>query len=814
MKTKISKPTSIDLILLFLLLGTFINLYILFFIPFVDEKILVSDISFVVLNIFSVVALLIASSRSKKTSRTVSHAWLFIALAELSFVIGDLLWLIYEGILHIEPYPSIADLFYLVYYPFLLYGIFLFPRENKNKFDQTKKWLDALIVLLTTSLLLWVYLIDPLVSDLGNETILIKFLAIAYPAGDLVLFASLLILIYNYPQDKTNTPLIFLIASIVVQIVTDILFSVQTLADVYVSGGWLDSGWILGYLFLGVAGVIQSKADEATSGKSMLFYFQKLPFSKYIEKAWVSLPYITVVLSYVFLVVYEVRGNSSNHLFHVLVVGIIILLVMIRQYLVIFENDELNNQLEDALSELREKSSILEKTNDELKREVDLRKRTEEQLSFDALHDSLTQLPNRTLFLDRLNHAFDFTKRNKECAFSVLFLDIDNFKSINDSMGHFVGNELLIQFASRIKECLRKSDTFARLGGDEFVILLEDQVARAESIEVSNRIQDLLKKPFEITNQEFYITTSIGIVNEETDKYENAEDILRDADIAMYHAKELGKAQYQIFNAPLRTEMLSRIKLESQMRSALYERRFSLHYQPIFSIENDKLVGFEALIRWDHPQYGLLYPADFLSLAENSDLIVHIGEWVLSEACAQMKRWINKFPKNQDLTISVNLSGKQLKQKNLVNILRNVLSATELPAKNLHLEITETAMIENQEFASKTLSELHELGIEIQIDDFGAGYSSIGYLQRFPVDTIKIDKCFIQDLGINYKGTQIVLSMIQIANDLGIKIIAEGIETTNQLEKLKTLSCQYGQGFLFSKPLPPQNLEELLISNG
>ncbi len=733
------------------------------------------------------------------------------ALAQLSFLIGDVLWLIYEGILHIEPYPSLADLFYVVYYPLLLYGIFLFPRENKSKFDQTKRWLDAFIILLTTSMILWVYLIDPLVSDLGDATLLVKILTIAYPAGDIVLCAALLILSYNYPQDETNTPFVFLIASIVVQIVADILFSIQTLAGTYVSGGWVDSGWVLSYLFLGVAAVIQSKVAEIPSDKNVLIYLHKLPLSKYIEKAGESLPYIAVVLSYVFLIVYEICGNPDDHLFHILVVGITILLVMIRQHLVRIENNELNYRLGNTLSELQQNSFVLETTNVQLKQEIILRKRTEEQLSFDALHDSLTQLPNRNLLLDRLNHAIVVSKRKKECVFSVLFLDIDHFKSINDSMGHFIGDKLLIQFAARIKECLRKSDTFARLGGDEFAILLEDQVNEVESVEISKRIQNLLKEPFKIANQDFYITTSIGIVNEKTEKYETADDILRDADIAMYHAKELGKAQYQIFNAPLRTEMLSKIKLESQMRIALNDHKFTLHYQPIISIKIDKLVGFEALIRWDHPQYGLLFPADFLSIAENSGLIVEIGEWVLFEACAQMKNWIDRYPKTQDLSMSVNLSGRQIKQTDLVDTLENVLRTTGLPAKNLHLEITETAMIENQELASKVFHDLSNMGLELQIDDFGSGYSTIGYLHQFPVDAIKIDRCFIQDLGIDYKGTQIVLSMIKMANDLGIQIVAEGIETTNQLEKLKALPCQYGQGFLFSKPLPAQNLEELLV---
>ncbi len=799
-------------ILFLLVLGTIANLFTLFFFPDSNTKVLISDLLFVFLNAVAVSAVLHTSLQLGSVSKTISRGWFFIALAQFSFLLGDLIWMIYEVFLYIEPYPSLADLFYVLYYPLILYGIFLLPHSKQNRFDQTKRILDALIVLLTASLMLWMYLIDPLISGFAQETMLVKFLTIAYPAGDIALFAALMILIYNYPVDRTNTPFILLILSMVVQIGTDVLFSIQSLSETYMSGGWLDSGWVFGYLFLGVAGVVQTSMNEVTTieYKITLFSHQRY-LSVFINKLRTVIPYSSVVLAYILLVVYESKPNVVNHFTHVLVVGLIIILVMLRQYLVLFENNKLNKKLRDALANVKEKSSTLENTNEILKQEIEYRKQIEQQLSFDALHDALTQLPNRTLFLDRLTHAIDFSRRDVDFAFAVLFLDLDQFKSVNDSLGHSVGDELLIQFVARINECLRKSDTFARMGGDEFAVLLEDHDAKIESIEVSNRIQQLLQRPFTILGQDFYVSASIGIVNEEIGEYENAESILRDADIAMYHAKELGKAQYQIFNTPLRSEMLSKIKLETQVRTSLIEKRFTLHYQPIFSIADGHLVGFEALVRWDHPQYGLLYPPDFLAIAESSGLILELGEWVLFEACRQMKQWIDEHPQAASLSMSVNLSGRQLNQTNLLQTLKNTLKQTALPARNLHLEITETVLIENQAHAVKLFDELHTLGIELQIDDFGSGYSSIGYLQRFPIDTIKIDKCFIQDLGIDYKGTQIVLSMIKIANDLGMKIIAEGIETKVQLDQLKTLACQYGQGYLLSKPLPPQNIVEFLI---
>lgn len=814
MKIGVSNLKTENWVLFLLVLGTIANLSILLFVSDSDFKIWISDLLFVILNATAVIALLYASIKLNPVAHTISRAWLFIVLAQISFLLGDLLWMIYEAVLHIEPYPSLADLFYILYYPLVLGGIFLLPRHKQNRFAQIRRVLDALIVLLTSSLMLWIYLIDPLVSDLAQETTLVKFLTIAYPAGDIVLLAALIILIYNYPEEQSCSPFIFLILSMVVQIGTDILFSIQSLSESYTSGDWLDIGWVFGYFFIGLAGVVQTKmcgsSLKVDSDKTFPF-FRRWHFSDFMNKLSIGMPYFSVVLAYILLVVYESNPTSTNHFTHVLVVGVVIMLVMVRQHLVLLENDKLNQELLAALADVREKSSSLEDTNGILKQEIDHRKQVERQLSFDALHDALTKLPNRTLFLDRLTHAIDFSKRNTDFAFAVLFLDLDQFKSVNDSLGHTIGDELLIQFASRIKECLRKSDTFARMGGDEFAILLEDQNAKIESVDVSNRVQKMLLDPFTILGQDFYMTVSIGIVNEKIRDYENAESILRDADIAMYHAKDLGKAQYQIFNTPLRTEMLSKIKLENQIRTSLNEKRFTLHYQPIYSIIDDHLVGFEALVRWDHPQYGLLYPADFLAIAENSGLILELGEWVLYEACHQMKQWIEQYPLVRSLSISVNLSGRQLNQTNLVRTLKNTLKKTALPAKNLHLEITETALIENQAHAAKLFDDLHAMGIELQIDDFGSGYSSIGYLRHFPVDTIKIDKCFVQDLGSDYKGTQIVLSMIKIANDLGMKIIAEGIETKVQLDQLKTLSCQYGQGYLLSKPLPPQDIAELLV---
>lgn len=808
--TLISKRNSILGFLLYaLMFMAAANLIIIFFYR-LHNKVFISDLLFIILNALSVTAVIFAAAYSRAESKKISSAWYCIAIAQLSFVIGDVLWFIFEAVLKIEPFPSLADLFYMLYYPLILIGIFLFPRVKTSKLELTKNRIDLILILFSFGLILWFFLLSPFVSGLGEEPFLIKFLSLAYPAGDLVLFVALLVLIYNYPKEKEQSALFFLIFSIFIQIIADIIFSYQSLVGSYVSATWVDSGWVFGYLFLGFAGIIRSGAGIEIRRSNILNSLQKISLSKYINKIQKYLPYFFIGSSYAYLIFYTLNEIPGKFINLLVVIGVVIFLSLIRQHLVIVENEKLNNELEGTLSNLAAKSTQLEKTNEDLRHEIIERKKVEEQLSFDALHDGLTKLPNRTLLLDRLNHAMEISKRNGDYSFSVLFIDLDQFKNVNDTLGHSIGDELLISFTARVKKCIRNSDTFARLGGDEFAILLEDHETKNKAVDVANRIQKNQYEPYLLCGQKFFVTASIGIVNDISETYDSAEAILRDADIAMYRAKELGKAQYQIFSTPLRSAMLSRITLESQMRSALSEKNFVIHYQPIYTLENNSLIGFEALLRWNHPQLGLLMPADFLSIAESSGMIIEIGNWVLVEACAQMKKWIDRSPEFRGLSVNVNFSGKQFVQSNFVERVKEALRVTGLPSRCLHLEITETILIENQDMAVKIFKELHKMGIELQIDDFGSGYSSMGYLQRFPVDAVKIDGMFIKDVEKSNKGAQIVQTMIKMASDLGMKIIAEGIETNMQLQKLKTMACDYGQGFYLSYPMPTEKIEELL----
>jgi diguanylate cyclase (GGDEF)-like protein/PAS domain S-box-containing protein len=437
------------------------------------------------------------------------------------------------------------------------------------------------------------------------------------------------------------------------------------------------------------------------------------------------------------------------------------------------------------------------------------RKQAEEKLERNAFYDSLTDLPNRALFTDRLEHALKRNKRHPESVFAVLFLDLDGFKLINDSLGHLTGDRLLQSFANRLSECLRPSDTLARLGGDEFTVLLEDIKDLKDAILVAQRILQTLTLPFNLNGQQVFTNTSIGIALS-ADNYQRSEEILRDADTAMYRAKAQGKGCYVLFDPKMYYLALSRLQLENDLRQAIARQEFQVFYQPIASLETGKITEFEALIRWQHPEKGLISPAEFIPIAEETGLIVPIGQWILKEGCRQMKAWHEQFFPKIPWKIHINLSGKQLRGINLVEQIEKTLAETGLDASSLKLEITESLLIENVEVATNLFLELRERNIELCLDDFGTGYSSLSYLHRFPISAIKIDRSFIMQMNSQDETNEIVRAIVVLAHILGMNVIAEGIETEAQLEQLKKLNCEKGQGYYFSKPLRKEDAENLL----
>ena len=432
--------------------------------------------------------------------------------------------------------------------------------------------------------------------------------------------------------------------------------------------------------------------------------------------------------------------------------------------------------------------------------DITARKQAEAQLVHDALHDSLTGLPNRALFIDCMGRVVEHAKRHKDYTFAVLFLDLDHFKVVNDSLGHAIGDQMLIECARRLSACIRSTDTIARLGGDEFVIFLEVSQGITEAIAIADRIQQELASPFDLNQHKVFVSVSIGLVQSAA-RYEQPEDVLRDADIAMYRAKTQGRGRYEVFNTEMLEWAMTRLEMENDLRNALERNEFFIDYQPIVSLTNNRIAGFEALVRWQHPSRGLVSPAEFIPIAEESGLIILIGQWVLREACHQTRAWQEQFPVEPPLTISVNLSTKQFAQTDLTQKIALVLQETGLDASSLKLELTESLIVEDSESVSATLTKLRALGVQVQIDDFGTGYSSLGYLHRLPIDTIKIDRTFIRKMGVNGNGSEIVRTILALAHALGMKVIAEGVETADQLDKLKGMECEYGQGYYFDKPM-------------
>ena len=437
------------------------------------------------------------------------------------------------------------------------------------------------------------------------------------------------------------------------------------------------------------------------------------------------------------------------------------------------------------------------------------RKLAERRLLHDAFHDALTGLSNRALFIDRLKLALARHKRLGADHFAVLFLDLDRFKVINDSLGHAIGDQLLVGIARRLETCLRPGDTVARLGGDEFTILLEDVTDAREVTAIAKRIQKELALPFNLGGHEVFTTASIGIAPSTTG-YERPDDILRDADTAMYRAKSLGKSRYEIFDREMHTRAVNLLHLETDLRRALDRREFTVYYQPIVALETGAVQGFEALLRWRHPVHGFIAPDEFIPVAEETGLILPVGRWALEEACRQMREWQSQFPRADEMYVSVNLSGRQFANPKLSEQIREALKTTGLKPESLKLEITESVVMENIEKTIEMLRQLRALGVESSIDDFGTGYSSLSYLHHFPSTTLKVDRSFISRMGGSDKDGEIVRTILLLARNLGMRVVAEGVETEAQLAQLQALSCDYGQGYLFSKAVNAAAIGRLL----
>ena len=447
-----------------------------------------------------------------------------------------------------------------------------------------------------------------------------------------------------------------------------------------------------------------------------------------------------------------------------------------------------------------------------LEDEIKQRKQAEEQLQHSASHDILTGLPNRTIFINLLNHAIARHKRQPTLKFAVLFLDLDRFKVVNDSLGHHAGDILLQEIAKELKVLVRIKDTVARLGGDEFVILIEDLESNDEAFDIAQRITDFLATPFIIEKQSIFIGTSIGVLFNNK-RYNSADIMLRDADTAMYHAKDKGKGRYEVFDSSMQKKVQNALMLEADIREAITHSEFSPFFQPIVDLRNEKVVGFEALARWKSEKRGFVYPNDFIPLAEETNLVKAIDFLILEKSCLQLKEWENKLGRD-DLYISCNLYGDHFFSATLPQDIAKIIQQTGIKPTQLRVELTERALLENSDLVLENMNALKKLGVKILLDDFGTGYSSLSYLHRFPIDVLKIDRSFINNVHEHDNHQAIIKTIIDLASNLNMATVGEGIENLADAQLLTTMDCSYGQGYYYAKPMPPKVAEEYLLLSG
>ena len=475
-------------------------------------------------------------------------------------------------------------------------------------------------------------------------------------------------------------------------------------------------------------------------------------------------------------------------------------------------NQELEIKVKHRTLELETANQQLAIINNQLQEKILEKENIEKKLLYDALHDELTGLPNRSLFMKRVETALEKSKCYRDYKFAVLFIDLDRFKIVNDSLGHLMGDHLLIACAQRLRKCLREQDLVARIGGDEFTILLENIKELNYALSIADKIVAEFKHPFKLETNTITTTVSIGIVLGSTE-YQQSLELLRDADTAMYRAKEQGKARHEIFNEQMHMHAIQRLELENDLRQALKLNQFALFYQPIIRLIDGQLEGFEALIRWQHPTKGLISPNDFIPIAEETGLIIPLGKWILNKACHQLSIWQNKFSHSPLINISINITVNQLKCPNFLATIDRILSQNKIPGSSIKLEITESMLMQDSEKVMNLLSQIQARQIKLCIDDFGTGFSSLSYLPRFPIDILKIDRSFVSFMDCDENNFEVVRTIISLAHTLGIKVVSEGIETITQLEQLQSLGSEFGQGYLFSRPLNAESAELMISSN-
>jgi diguanylate cyclase (GGDEF)-like protein len=790
-----------------------INVFLLIIASTAWQRTVINDIAAPISTLLGFLGLAYGAYWSERLSSRSRSAWYLLAVAALCAFIGNVIYFILEVVLHLPTSPSTSDLFYLLMYPIFLAGVILIPTDRISFKDLGRFGLDIAIIALTSTFILWEILIEPLVITGATHFTAIA-VAIAYPVGDLMIVWALVTAVLRPHSSQPRQPVWLLLAAGMFIILGDSLSAGPQASYIFPSSSWSNLILLVSSLLLMHSGLLQAVQVTSTPKTDLPSSLDRL--TRVLRAAQLALPYLWLAAAFLVMML---ENHFQPSLYPSLLLGwvaAIILSAIIRQIIALSDNQRLTEALYQSNQELEKRVTALACANNKLSQEMGERqsvervlREREEKLAYNALHDVLTNLPNRTLLSEHINRNIRRMRRQVNYHFALLFLDFDGFKVVNDSLGHLTGDQLLIEIGKRLRSSVRDVDVVARLGGDEFVVVVEDVTGSSGACRAAERLQEKLAQPFEVDGHRIYLTASIGVVPGD-ESYQQPVEILRDADLAMYEAKAQGKARSVLFTPEMRTHALERLEMESDLRFALERSEFKLCYQPILELETNRVAGFEALIRWQHPQHGLVKPMDFIPTAETSGLIVHITEWVLDEACRQMRLWQLEIPHGDDLAISVNLSPKLFSQPELSGMVDKALSKSGLLPDSLKLEITEGAIVEEAEETRRILDAWRAKGIKVHMDDFGTGYSSLSYLHRFPIDTLKIDRAFISRICGSGEHGEIVRTIIALARELNIDVIAEGIETVEQLDFLKQLGCQYGQGFYISHPLEPERVVELL----
>ena len=688
-----------------------------------------------------------------------------------------------------------------------LIAILLFPSSAVPQNRRADILLYAGPFLLAGFIGLWSFLIMPYEPAIQNEPFLIQLAFWMNPGSSLMILAAVVLLIFRPLETPRENNLTAIFLGYVILFISSSIACFQYPRAGSTPEGWVGFGFLLSPILLAGAAMLQPVPAAESTPVSIILTIVRSFLGR--MKTWRDLfPLLALVGGYLILVWRGSERMTAPFAVLELAIGLLIVMAIIRQVLVTLENERLNHSLNFSLDQLRIKSDQVEETARRMQVEIVAHQQANDRLSYETLHDSLTGLPNRTLFLDRLTWAAKFIKRHEGSTFAVLYLNCDHFKAVNDSMGHTAGDQLLVETSYRLIDCLRASDTVARIGGDEFVMLLSDPGSDAQIVHVTQRIQEAMRQPFDLNGRKGYITVSIGIVPN-IKGYDNAEEILRDADIAMVHAKNMGKARHEFFHIGMLSRAISQLEIEHDLRTALERNEMEVHYQPIILLEGERLAGFEALLRWKHPRRGMIPPAEFIPVAEECGMIMSIGRWVLREACRQVAEWKRGFLTPPSLFISVNISAHQFNHPGFGQEVEDALRDSGLDSSSLKLEITESIFLKNSDAAVRTFQRLANLGVECEIDDFGTGFSALNYLQNFPIHTIKIDRSFIQRIQPKDRSG-VVHAIMAMSKDMKIQTIAEGLETEMQLDELRAMGCLFGQGYFFYKAMNSRSAEELM----